>query len=123
MRGTRLNPNFSVTDGDRKWSVENGYPLYLPDQFLSDFREYFLSENAARPVKKNWRRAFRVWIRAASPSGSKYNPRLWEMRCNSAKDMESRKFERRGEPQIETKKTPMPEATRKLLEKIRRDNA
>lgn len=130
FRSKRLPPDFHVTEEHRDWAIIKGYPMFLPDVILPDFREYWTSPNARNPAKKDWDRAFQTWMRAASPAGDKYNPGYWERCCHKANEMESRQSQRMTETFMErdragyaekvTKPVPMPESVRAIVERMRK---
>ena len=103
----QIPKDFTVTDAHRQWAVKRGYPLYMPDQWVYDFKEYF---ELTRIKHIDWSRAFYRYIRMNAPSSGK-NSTVWERRRLDAKQQESEQFKRSApEPYYDEglRRTPMP---------------
>jgi hypothetical protein len=72
-RGTRIDPEFSLTPSLREFAVSLGVN---PDWELGKFVDYWLQRSDVRAYKPDWNAAWRNWVRkeasspARSPSGA-----------------------------------------------------
>ena len=75
----------TVTDALRDWSASKGWPMYLPDQFITDFHD---RSEASGKTYANAEMAFKNQIRWASPGQRFYSVQEWENKVRAAKAME-----------------------------------
>jgi hypothetical protein len=75
----------TVTDALRDWSVSKGWPMYLPDQFITEFHD---RSEASGKTYANAEKAFQNQILWASPGHRFYSAQEWETKLQSAKRME-----------------------------------
>ena len=82
----KQNPkDVKVTDSLRDWSVSKGWPMFLPDQFITDFHD---RSEASGKTYANAEMAFKNQIRWSSPGQRFYSVQEWENKIRSAKSME-----------------------------------
>lgn len=82
----KQNPlTVTVTPELRDWSVSKGWPMFLPDQFLTDFHDRSL---ASGKTYANAEQAFMNQIRWSSPGQRFYSAQEWEGKVRAAKAME-----------------------------------
>ncbi len=82
----KQNPlTVTVTDAIRDWSVSKGWPMYLPDQFITDFHD---RSEASGKTYANAEMAFKNQIRWSSPGQRFYSVQEWENKVRAAKTME-----------------------------------
>lgn len=60
-RGTRIPPDFKVTDEHKAFSMK--FHLPDPDDFIDEFRDYWIAAPGQKGVKLDWDATFRNWIR------------------------------------------------------------
>lgn len=75
----------AVTDKLRDWSASKGWPMYLPDQFITEFHD---RSEASGKTYANAEKAFQNQILWASPGHRFYSAQEWETKLQSAKRME-----------------------------------
>lgn len=75
----------TVTDDLRDWSVSKGWPMFLPDQFITDFHD---RSEASGKTYANAEMAFKNQIRWSSPGQRFYSVQEWENKVKAAKAME-----------------------------------
>jgi len=75
----------TVTDELRDWSVSKGWPMYLPDQYITDFHD---RSEASGATYANAEQAFKNQIRWSSPGQRFYSAQEWENKVRAAKAME-----------------------------------
>ncbi|CAB4188128.1 hypothetical protein UFOVP1165_21 [uncultured Caudovirales phage] len=82
----KQNPkDVKVTDALRDWSVAKGWPMFLPDQFITDFHD---RSEASGKTYANAEMAFKNQIRWSSPGQRFYSAQEWENKVRAAKAME-----------------------------------
>ena len=82
----KQNPkDVKVTDALRDWSVSKGWPMFLPDQFITDFHD---RSEASGKTYANAEMAFKNQIRWSSPGQRFYSVQEWENKVRAAKAME-----------------------------------
>lgn len=62
-RGTRLSPDFALTDGMRTWANERGYDNATVDAITEGFVDYWVGVAGAKGVKLDWESTWRNWVR------------------------------------------------------------
>lgn len=62
-KGTRLANDWQPSEADFAYARELGYTDAEIAAECSEFREYFISPDAKRPVKKDWPSALKRWLR------------------------------------------------------------
>ena len=116
----RIPEDFEVTESHRSWSEKKGWPANLPDQFITEFKEYWADATGKTASKSNWNQAFRNWIRRDSPHVLGRQTWEWEtklLRCKPQKTVVAPpqwESDARDRPAV-----PMSEAARALLEKMK----
>ena len=75
----------TVTDDLRDWSVSKGWPMFLPDQFITDCHD---RSEASGKTYANAEMAFKNQIRWSSPGQRFYSVQEWENKVKAAKAME-----------------------------------
>jgi len=81
----QLPSSVTVTPELRDWSVSKGWPMFLPDQFITDFHDRSIASGA---TYANAEKAFMNQIRWASPGQRFYSAQEWEGKVRAAKAME-----------------------------------
>lgn len=75
----------TVSNALREWSQKQWGCPFLPDVFLSEFKEH---HEASGKTFASAEKAFQNWIRWSSPSGRFYSAQGWESKLAKAKTIQ-----------------------------------
>ena len=62
-RGTRINPDFALTDDLKAWADEKGYTHLDLEGITEEFVDYWRSVPGAKGTKLDWPATWRGWVR------------------------------------------------------------
>jgi hypothetical protein len=77
-KGTRLDPSWLRTEGDRAWQAEHDIPDDFAREATAEFKDHFIAASGANATKRDWSAAWRNWMRRAwrERHGEAYRKRI-----------------------------------------------
>ena len=63
VRGRRISEDWVLPDDWRDWAMAQGLPMAAVMREAAQFHDHWLADSSAKGVKRDWKAAWRTWIR------------------------------------------------------------